>query len=374
MLNTEHIDLIEKHLTGVLNKSEQQTFDQLLSENSSFAKSLEENKLAHQAIQRLGLLGTASRLDQLHSNSTHKKQRNRWIAGGTALFLMTIFGADYYANQPDTTIPQNSTESASTEAEAYQVTEETNATTEELAVATPLEPSNEGSSIELTEVNSDLNETVVTEESAIEENETSEETNAMEVSTVDQSEEQVKNTPPTTTTERPIDCSTLKIDRLKFTETCTGEETASIDLDNIIITGGSKPYDTKLFTGDETDETLSADFLAEGNYMVKVTDINSCTVSKSIAILSNTCTKQVSASFSPAYGEFWTFPEIGGVDSYELEIIDIGGNIIFSANTEALSDWGGKNISGETQAVGVYFVKGTFGSDLVLSGTVSVTQ
>jgi hypothetical protein len=374
MLNQEQIDLIENHLNGVLTNSEQQTFDQLLSENAAFAKTLEENKLAHLAIQRLGLLDMASKLDNIHSKTTETKRRNKWLTGGAALLLTTICGTVYYTNQTDTATPQNSIELTSTEADVDEVIEEENVRTEESAVAAPLEPSSEGSSIELTDVNNGLAKAIVMEETVIEETETTENTDVENVSIVERTEVEPKDIPSTTTTERTVDCSTLKIDRLHFTETCAGEETASIDLDNIIISGGAKPYDTKLFTGDETDETLSADFLAEGNYIVKVTDINSCTVSKSISILSKTCAKQVSASFSPAYGEVWTFPEIGGVDTYELEIIDISGNIIFSAKKEALSDWDGKNISGETQAVGVYFVKGTFGSDLVLSGTVSVTQ
>lgn len=377
MLNQEHIDLIEKSLAGSLSATEQKVFDELLNTNDSFAKEIQNQQMAHLAIQRLGLLNTATKLDQIRTKSSARKQK-LWITG-SAILLTSLIGVAVYSFRDRSTElvePHLVEETIDTRSQEITVNDDKEAVQETVlnneSNVVVNEDASETTTTSLTHNISEVTLSSEVEETAALENteEPTEETEVNNTQTLERAPDEVEEP----TVENTIDCSSLSIYQVKVNTTCSGEETGSIDTDNMDVRGGTLPYETTLKSVTEMEVLDRSDFLPEGEYLLTVKNNNGCSTIKTLRIESKVCTQEISATFSPTYGETWPLPKVGGIDAYELSILDIRGNVIFTTNTQNVSEWDGKNISGNIQPPGVYFLKGTFGSDMVLSGTVSVTQ
>lgn len=372
MFNQEHIDLIDGHLNGGLNKSEQQAFDQLLAQDPAFAKTLDETKLAHQAIHRLGLLETASQLDQIHVESQRMNNRNKWILGMSLLLVVTVSGFFYFSKQGDHSAPI-------VPMELGVVDTEENRTRDDSSIAsTPSEVSPE--STQTTPEESTLE---VTATARAEERVEIQGTPIVETVTYNPKEEVVDEgkvrEEPTLITESRVeapDCSLLKIEHVKVIPTCLGEQNGSIDLDMEAIHGGLPPYKMTLHSLQEEDEYYLAEGIGEGVYTLVIQDANACSTSTTITVSTKRCIKRIDATFSPNYGETWVYPNIKGVTAYTVILKDVANRTVLDKEVllHEESDWNGRLDNGSIIGKGVYLVEIKDGKETYAVGSITVVE
>lgn len=372
MLNQEHIDLIDGHLNGGLNKSEQQAFDQLLTQDPAFAKALDETKLAHQAIHRLGLLETVSKLDQIHVESQRKNNRNKWILGMSLLLVVTLGGFFYFSKEEvrsEPTIPM----------ELGVVETEEDLTRDNNRIASPTsELIPENTQTPPKESMPEFTVAIRTEEDV-----EIQETPIGETITYNSKEEVVDEgkvrEEPTLITESRVeapDCSLLKIGHVKVIPTCLGEQNGSVVLDMEAIHGGLPPYKTTLYSKDEEEAFYLAEGIGEGVYKLVIQDANACSTSTTITVSTKRCIKRIDATFSPNYGETWTYPTITEVTAYTVTLKDVANRTVLDKEVllHEESDWNGRLDNGSIIGKGVYLVEIKDGKETYAVGSITVVE
>ena len=81
-------------------------------------------------------------------------------------------------------------------------------------------------------------------------------------------------------------------------------------------------------------------------------------------------------SFSPAYGESWSYPEFEGVSEFTLILRDVS-NVTVLEKQVSLgeeTDWNGQLENGTTIEKGVYFVEIKSDQETYAMGTITVVK
>ncbi len=125
-------------------------------------------------------------------------------------------------------------------------------------------------------------------------------------------------------------------------------------------TGGALPY-TYLWSNGQT--TATASNLPTGNYSVVVTDVNGCTSSATVAVVSSVrgieSLKALSISPNPTNGMFVVQIELGAIEAIDVKILDVTGKEV--ARDQAYAAQHRFSFDLSQQPSGIYMLKTTVG-------------
>ena len=365
MFSESKQNIIDQYFAGTL--EDQDTFDNLMKNDSSFKSQVEKTQAANEAIHQLGLIEISEKLNKIHDTKSRTKTQVKKISIGAGVLLLGAIITGYYTSRSDvshkTTVLSEEKVFSNLKEETPQVIIESKKEVEKRSIQETVITEEVLKTTEIEDTNRIL---PLPNEDATPENESlkREIVTINEVQVEESKKEEVK-----------VICPTITIVPIKVNSTCNGEANGSLEITQNTFQGGIGPYKIEVF--DNYKNEVDYNYLSSGTYTLSAIDSKNCPSEiESYTIMEARCTQKLEVQLSPTYQENWEYPIVDNVDEYTVYVRDRSGNLVFKKEVDTSFDtaWDGTLNDGTTIKSGLYFLEVKSDLEELFVGTITVVQ
>jgi len=355
-LSNQTFELIEKYLRGELSASEKAMVEDKIKQDSSFAEEVEESAFVDQVIIGAGLEMLREKITKdIAQLDQKKKRRVKWSVAGLLVLIGCVAGYFFVKEANwEKRIPKN------VPADEHFIENDNK----------NLNTANKGKAKKETNATMVKKKAFILKKeklSAIEAKDSLKYVPLFDTVPMQKNQETLVRIPPVQAIEGKLDTIASLSQPTPFQNncvlsfqatpqsTCRGEQNGSIQIAKQTLSGGQAPYTFSLGESGIKSGTGEFSNLAEGTYIVHVSDKTGCSSSQEVYVSSKSCQSKQAFSINPDYGEIWKIPydkEKSGI----FTILNRTGHTVFRASfgNEASSEWNGTDMRGVVVKTGLY--------------------
>lgn len=373
---TQIWEQIDRYLTGEMNQTERDVFENAIASDEQLAEQVEASKLVSEVVIGYEVLKLKTQM----TKDLSKPKNNLGKYGLGLLAILAVTGVAYFGLRAPTSKPRSaSSEITSPVAHTVDVkpaevkTPETSA----VAVLSPKEAKDSNLLTKKENTNQKVaekpqkeitehKEVVVSQKSA-------EEPNKHKAS-----KEETKEIPSQPLKKIDV-CEGLSIQMDLYTSaSCKGAHTGAIHVKTQTVKGGQAPY---AFSTDAEHfaDASSLVGLEAGTYTVFVKDANACKLQypNTVVVKEIACAEPMKEfTYNPGYDPAWVIPYDTHKNAKSIKIFDKSGREVFSAmvNNGIPSDWNGESNTGLNIGMGSHPYMIAYTDGTIEKGTIMIVR
>jgi hypothetical protein len=361
---------IDNFLAGTMNSEEHYAFEQEIAANPDLSKEVDVYRMANEVVKSAITNELRREIKTGIETFDRKEKIKKWTIAGIMAVLIIGIILFYFTSKKDKSELSKEITTETLKAEVPQqatiLIPDSILKKKEIIVPTPVKPAKIQEKESITENKKIINK--VEQDSII--------LPIAIAPPLENPESTIANNNPKTTkqasTTQTTDCSNFKLKtKPEVLATCPDKYEGSIDFTHVEINHGKKPYTLKSSLS-SSDKLKNYSNLPAGNYQFILSDAQGCQQNIEVEIPEKIC-HQKDFIINTSIGESW-IPPVGNSETYDLQIVDIKGKMVFSKNQVSNLTWQGTDNYGQTLPSGLYVYLIKFDDQKIHNGQITIIR
>lgn len=359
---------IDDYLDGTMNQADHRAFEAELANNSELLAEVEMYRLTNEVVRASASNELRREIQSGIKNFDRKETIKKWTIGGLVAFLITAAVFTYFITKSETNEPDKNSNKETPitilQQENTVVTDsvfegkDTNTSKTTKPVVTKKKTTKPDSKEEVIENKKDSTVTPIAVVPKVQTN-------------TDSSISITKSNP-----EKPkvqtLDCSGFKLENTPEVQaTCQNKFEGAIDFTTVKISGGKEPYTLQSSLSNST-KLDKFNNLSAGTYQFQLSDVQGCKENISLEVPEKIC-RQKDFIINTSVGESWQ-PPADRSETYDIQIVDVKGKVVFSQNRVSNWEWKGIDNYGQVLPSGLYVYLIKFDDQKMHNGQITIIR